>query len=285
MGDKPILTLDTSAINWLADDTGHEALIRGLGSGFSLRLTFTSINELIQDSEGKHRDCPWRVCKQLLASGDCLLPVGELLRKLVLQFENGSSTFEWGQIDARLGEAEEQALRGADAGDVLSDAVRLEAAACKKRFDAIYAKARPAFDRVFKGRPSARPGSVADLIGGLQRGGQYWKIARSLYDRLAGHAAEEGTVRKSWDSSPPFQCLMGALCTALYDRDVRPRNAPRPLEAEWADTFMAAYLPYCDQFVTADDAQLACYREVAQLHVPGLILRSWCDLRGALCVS
>ncbi len=285
MGDKPILTFDTSGINRLADDSERDILINRLQSGFSLRLTFTSIDEVAQNSGGERRNRLLRLCKKLLASGDCLLPIGELLQKLIRAFEKDPSAFEWNRVEVRLTEAEEKAFRGADVADALSEAVRREAAVPKRRFEQLYAEAKPAFDRVFEANPSSRPKSVADLIGGLQRGGQYWKIAQSLYDRLAGHAAEEGTVRKFWDSSPPFQCVMGALCAAFYDRDVRPPNLPRSLEAGWADTFMAAYLPYCDQFVTADDGQLACYREVAQLHVPGLIIRSWYDLRGAVCMS
>lgn len=285
MGNKPILTFDTSGINRLADDPACEALIDGLAPGFFVRLTFTSIDEVAQNSEGARRDLLLRVCKRLLASGDCLMPVAELLQKLVRAFRNGPSTFEWGPVDVRLSETEEQALRGADLADVLSEAVRQEAAAAKKRFDQIYAQAKPAFDKVFEANPCARPESVGDLIGGLQRGGQYWKIARSLYDCLAGHAAEQGTVREFLDRNAPFQCLMGALCAALHDRNVRLPNTSGSIKAGWADTFMAAYLPYCDQFVTADNKQLACYREVAQLYVPGLALRSWCDLRGALCVS
>lgn len=130
--------------------------------------------------------------------------------------------------------------------------------------------AKPAFDKVFEANSSARPENVGELIGGLQRGSQYWKIARRLYARPAGHAAGEGTVRKFWDISPPFRCLMGALCAALYDRNVRLPNTPGSIKAGWADTFMAACLPYCDQFVIADNRQLACYREVARLYAPGL---------------
>ena len=47
MEDRPIWTPDTSAINRLADDPDSDALIAGLRSGFFVRLTFTSIGEVI----------------------------------------------------------------------------------------------------------------------------------------------------------------------------------------------------------------------------------------------
>jgi hypothetical protein len=243
------------------------------------------MSEVAQNSGDERRDSLFQVCKLLLASGDCLLPVGELLRKLVRAFDTDTSTFEWREVDVRLDEAVEAAVRSAVISDDLSAAAREEAEPMKQLFRRILDDTKPAFDRVFAANPSARPESVGELIAGLQRGGQYWKIARSLFDRIAGHSAHEGTVRNLWDRSAPFQCLMGALCAALYDRSVRKPNTPGSLRAGWADTFMAAYLPYCDQFVTADGGQLACYREVAQLYVRSLTVSSWCDFRGALCVS
>ncbi|HVA00080.1 MAG TPA: hypothetical protein VMV34_00340 [Terriglobia bacterium] len=285
MGNKPILTFDTSAINRLVDDPECDILINGLVSGFSLRLTFTSINEVAQTSGGARREHLFGICKQLLTSGDCLLPVGELLRMLIQAFDRDTSTFEWSEVDVRLEEAVEAAVRSAVIGDDQSAAAREEAEPMKQLFKRMLDDTKPAFDKVFAANPSARPESVGELIGGLQRGGQFWKITRSLYDRIAGHSADGGAARNFWDRSAPFQCLMGALCAALYDRNVRLPNTPRSLKAGWADTFMAVYLPYCDQFVSADGGQLACYREVAQLYVPSLTVRSWCDLRGALCVS
>jgi hypothetical protein len=285
MGNNPILALDTSAINRLADDPSCEALIKGLTAGFSVRLTFTSINEVAQTSGAERRGRLVEVCKQLLTSGDCLLPVGELLQKLVRAFDTDTATFEWCKVDVRLDEAVEAAVRSAAISDDLSEAAREEAGPMKQLFESMLRNTKPAFDKVRAANPSARPESVGELIGELQRGGQYWKMARSLYDHIAGRAADEGTVGKFEAACAPFQCLMGALCAALYDRNVRLPNTPGSLKAGWADTFMAVYLPYCDQFVTADDRQLACYRQVAQLYVPGLSVRSWCDLRGALCVS
>lgn len=285
MESKPILTFDTSAINRLADDPVHEALINGLASGFFVRLTFTSINEVAQNSCDERRDSLFQVCNVLLASGDCLLPVGELLQKMIRAFDRDTATFEWHGVDVGLDGDVEAAVRSAVISDDLSAAARDEAEPMKQLFKRIFDDTKPAFDKVFAANSSARPQSVGELIGGLQRGGQSWKIARSLYDRIAGHSADEGTVRRFWDRSAPFQCLMGAVCAALYDRGVRLSNTPGSLKAGWADTFMAAYLPYCDQFVTADSGQLACYREVGKLYTPSLTIRSWSDLRGALCVS
>ncbi len=251
MSNRPILTLDTSAINRLADDPSCEAVINGLAASFFVRLTFTSVDEVAQSSDAERRDRLLGVCKRLLASGECLLPVDELLQKLVRAFDTDTATFEWCKVDVRLDEAVEAAVRSAAISDELSKAAREEAGPMKQLFESMLRDTKPAFDSVFAANPSARPESVGELIGRLQRGSQYWKTAGSLYNSIAGQSADEGTVHKFWDRSPPFQCLMGALCAALYDRNVRLPNTPGSLRAGWADTFMAVYLPYCHQFVTA----------------------------------
>lgn len=285
MENKPKLIFDTSGINRLTDDLAREPLIAGLASGFSLRFTFTSINEVAQNSGAGRRDNLFRVCKLLLGSGDCLPPVGGLLQKLVRAFETDTATFEWGKVDVRLDENVEAAVRSVIIGNGVSAAAREEAEPLKRLFKRMLDDTKPAFDKVFAANPSARPASVGEFIAGLQHGAQHWKIAGSLYDGIAGHTADKGTVRSFWDRSAPFQCLMGAVCAAIYDKCIRVPNTRGSFKAGWADTFMATYLPYCEQFVTDDAGQLACYREVAQLYVPGLTIRSWQELRGALCVG
>lgn len=196
MGNKPILTFDTSAINRLADDPACKSLIDGLASGFFVRLTFTSIDEVAQNSCGARREHLFGVCKQLLTSGDCLLPVGELLRKLVLAFENGSSAFALAQIDVRLGEAKERTLRGANVADVLSDAVRREAEPYKKKFEQINAEAKPAFDKVFEANPSAR--SASSTCNAISRTPSPCRVRCSL----AGWVGSMGVV----SSTTAFPC-------------------------------------------------------------------------------
>ena len=66
MGSRPTLIFDTSGINCLADDADSAALIAGLQSGFHVRLTFTSICEIIANTNGVRRQVLLAVCKRLL---------------------------------------------------------------------------------------------------------------------------------------------------------------------------------------------------------------------------
>lgn len=77
---------------------------------------------------------------------------------------------------------------------------------------------------------------------------------------------------------------MIALFAAQYDRCVRQRSDNRSLKAGRNDTFMATCLPYCDEFITDDDGQLACYKEVVSLTGIGAIIRSYDEFRNSFFV-
>jgi len=51
------------------------------------------------------------------------------------------------------------------------------------------------------------------------------------------------------------------------------------------DTFMATYLPLCDEFVTDDGGQLACFREVVSLAGLNVDVRSYQDFRKTLLLA
>jgi|SRR5487761_824071 len=104
-GYTPILTFDTSAINNLADDADSDVLIANLTSALQVRLTFTSISEVIATNDGGRRRKLLGVYRRLLSSGDCIDPQNELLMKLTASFEE-SPFFDWTKVDVSLPGAE-----------------------------------------------------------------------------------------------------------------------------------------------------------------------------------
>lgn len=285
MEERPILTLDTSAINKLADDPNLEALIAGLKSGFFIRLTFTNVEEAVATTSAEPRRKLLDICGRLLSCGDCIDPPGELLTRLIASFED-LALFDWRGVDVRLfPEAEQQIAGQGNFPDSLAKMVREEARTYSRAFDKVYADAKPNFDTVFAARPNGRPANVFELVSGLQNGGQYWTIARNLHMRLVERPADDVAIGKFVAECPPFHALMIAFCAALYDRNAKPPNARRSLRAGWADTLMAVCLPYCNQFVTDDRGQLACYKEVVSLAALDVTVRSYDEFRSSLCLA
>jgi len=77
---------------------------------------------------------------------------------------------------------------------------------------------------------------------------------------------------------------MLALCAAQFDRCVRPQNVGPSLRAGRNDTFMSVCLPYCDNFVTDDPSQLACYREVLSIAGLDVVVSSYEGFRKGFLV-
>src|ERR1017187_6740996 len=96
-------------------------------------------------------------------------------------------------------------------------------------------------------------------------GSLMWGMGKLLYDRASGTNASEATVNEFMDYCPPFRALIYSLLLSWYDRGVRDRQSGEKFTAGRNDLFMAVYLPYCDQFVTAEirGEQEKCLRAVA----------------------
>lgn len=142
----------------------------------------------------------------------------------------------------------------------------------------MYAGAKIAFNRL-AAAGTQMPGCVAELVSRLQKGGAFWALARNLYERAATKPADDATVQRFYGECAPFRALMIALFAAQFDRCIRSPNISPSLKAGRNDTFMATGLPYCDEFVTNDSGQLACYREVISLAGLDLKLRSYEEFR------
>lgn len=286
MKEQPILTLDTSAINRLADDPDSQPLMEGLRSGYFVRLTFLSIEEVVATTVGNRRHQLFGVCKRLLSSGDCIDPPDELLEKLIASFEE-SAPFNWQDVDVSFPEAQQTMARLENVSDELSEVVRAGAQSKARTFDQLYANAKPNFDKVLN--DDNRPESVCELVHGFRSGGQYWKMARNIYERVAEHSIDETTIRRFDMECPPFHALMVALCAAHYDRNAKPKVGPlaivQSLRAGWVDTFMAVCLPYCNLFITNDHGQSACYREVASLSDLDVQVHSYEEFRSSVCLT
>lgn len=284
MGSKPILTPDTSGINRLADDPDSDALVAGLRSGFHVRLTFTSVSEVIANNNRARRAQLLRICRLLLSSGDCIDPQHEIIRKMVTRFEE-SLSFNWRMVRVDFPEAENEIAREENFSDDLAEQEREEARALHNQFVKVYDDAKPAFDKLFKNGTKKTPVNVSQLVARLQMpGGAFWTLAGGLYSRVGKLPPDETTIRKFSEGCDPFRALMIALCAAQYDRCIRPQDVGPSLRSGRNDTLMAVCLPYCHQFVTADPRQLACYKEVVSVAGLDVTVNSYEEFRNGFLV-
>lgn len=280
MENRPIWMPDTSTVNSLADDPHGDSLIAGLRSGYFVRFPFTVVAEIVANTSGMRRKQLLRVCRRLLrAGGDCIEPDHEIIRAMVTEFER-SGRLDLASINLRMVEAEHEILREENFGDDLAKLEREEARTHDKTFLEVYANAKPAFDNLAISG-AKMPTSVTELLTQLQRGGAFWVLAKNLCDRVAKNTFEISTVKRFYAECAPFRALMIALVAAQFDRCIRGQKAEPSLRSGRNDTFIATSLPYCEEFVTNDAGQLACYCEVVSLAGLDVKIRSYDEFRNS----
>ena len=285
--ERKIISFDTSGVNRLADDPDSDALIAGFTVGYFIRLPFTVVSEIIATSSGERRKRLLTVCRKLFAAGDCIEPHHEILKIMVRRFE-ASEPLDVANVNLRMIVAENEILRAENFDDGLAAQEREENRNNDKIFCKVYDDARKPFDDVAAqavANGTRMPESVAELVEALQKGGAFWTLARNLYERVATRHVDDATLRDFYDKCDPFRALMLAIFAAQYDRCIRQPSDNRSLKSGRNDTFMAACLPYCNEFVTDDRGQLACYLNVVALARFDTVVRSFDSFRESLFVG
>src|ERR1700756_4795749 len=99
-----------------------------------------------------------------------------------------------------------------------------------------------------------------------------------LYESAVNLTPDKSTVLNFVDVCPTFRAFLYALALTWYDRCIRP-SSEKEFSAGRNDQMMAVYLPYCDQFITAENngMQERCLRESARAADIPVSIRSYDD--------
>jgi hypothetical protein len=282
---KPIIIFDTSGINHLADEEDFNALAAGLRAGYHTRLTGSNIEEIAATTAAEDRGKLLDTCQLLLASGDCIDPFNWLVEKHVKAFDQHPKEYLWKRINVLNAEVAKVIVERTMFGDELAGQSKQSAKESKQSFEFIFCSMRAGFDEIFA-NGTKRPDTFEEFINILRRpGGAFWTAyANKFYARNVSTEPEESMVRDFTDRCPPFLMMVMATAKAQYERAIveKPKGKRR---AGRLDLLMSIYLPYCRVFVTHDDDQEACLREmatVANLEVEVLAYR---EFRGRLLAT
>jgi len=92
-------------------------------------------------------------------------------------------------------------------------------------------------------------------------GGVLWGFGQVLYKYVSEKDLTEDEIKVFMDICPPFRAVCYGLVMAWYNESLRIQDGMATSGRN--DLMMAAYLPYCGRFVTADWAQKKELREIA----------------------
>jgi len=256
----PKIILDTSAINALEDGGVDSApLMRSLAWEFEVIVSFTSLDELISTPSGRERHALVGRFERLRRTGRCIAPPHEIIRLMVSSHVDGPAGFDWTKVDVRMSPAAESSI---SRRDYLDDAFCAEQKREQREFEARFKGAlksvRPTLDEI---PADERPGSFKDLVAIHQAHGR-WALVRGLYRRVSGKELTEPEIDEFLKACPPLRALSFGQLMGFYRWSLRGQRG-RKEAAGRNDLLMAAYLPYCDWFITNDRPQRQDLSEVA----------------------
>jgi hypothetical protein len=270
-----VISFDTSGHNRLVEHgLASEPILAGIQSGLYFRFAGLSVEQMVAcpNDSGK-REALFTYSRRLQnGPSDCIYAHGELLKLQITAHSQTPSAFNWKTIDVRAREYERGIqLRGLVQDEELSELQRQ--ATIGKEYDQTLSQLRPKLAEIFKAHGEAPPLTFKEALRRAESATPNLVLStgKILYDYVSGKDTAEETIREFMAACPPFSALIYGFLMRWYDRALRDRHKGEKYKAECSDLFMAAHLPYCDKFITADPEQEKCLREIADFVVRRLL--------------
>lgn len=256
----PKVIFDTSGINALEKTglSGSDPVMTRLNRDFEVILTSMNEGELIATHDPAVRGPLLAVFIRLLQSAPCLCPHFEIVRLLVSAHAGSGSPFSWTNVDVTAGEYRDAIISRDFDEDELSAAQRAQQRATKRLFKESSRSVRKALLIDESKRPSTYANAAA-----LEDGAVLRVFARALYHDCSGRELTAAEIQSFMDACPPFRAASHGRFMDFYNEALRPLDGSTGRAAGINDLMAAAYLPYCNWFVTADEPQERSLLEVA----------------------
>jgi hypothetical protein len=261
MSGLPRVILDTSVINALEDGgQQYEPLMRGLVCGYEIILPATSADEIVSTKKVRRREALLSRFVRLLTVAKCIMPPHEIVRALITEHVS-NPLFDWTDVDVRAPEYE-VAIPARDFDESICAENRIQQFESQTYWEKTWKKSRPDFDKVFDAVLRASLRVITIMLSSSLR--------RMAFSGASGSGCIErcrGNNSQTWRLGPLLRYAhLSALCYGLvmaaYNGSIRPLDGG-PKAPGRIDLLMAAYLPYCSRFVTADWPQRRDLAEVA----------------------
>lgn len=282
----PVVSFDTSSYNRLVEDGSlSEPIFAGINSGLFFRFAGLSIGELIACSNPIKR-AALRACCGRLQEGrsDCIHAHSEMLKLHILAHKQNSA-FNWKTVNVRAREYERAIQqRTLFLDDELAAAQLCYLRNSGKEYDQVLAQLRPKLESICKDYGEEPPPTFreAAIRARAANPNLLLGMGKQLYDCVAETDASEESIKQFMDACPPFRAIVYGLLMRWFQRALRNPRTGEKYAAGCNDLFMAAHLPYCDKFITAEKnrEQEKCLREivaVAGLETEVLSYDEFCD--------
>jgi hypothetical protein len=254
---------DTSGLNALADDPESRLIVKSMNLGFHVRLSETSVCEVVGTSKPQRRLQLLNLCTSLVRTGEAIVPYHEIL-KLMAREHAANARFDWLRVDVRWPELEDELARRTFLEDEeLASGVKADNKALNKRFIEMWREALTRFEPQLKAE--GEPISVATVFETVKdEGSPLWQLAADIYKTATGRELSRSEAKAFVDVCPPAKAMLFAGCVGQYHWGIGDAKEDNRYKAGGLDLFSATYLPLCDRFITNDTGQYNAFVLTAQ---------------------
>lgn len=170
--------------------------------------------------------------------------------------------FDWTTVDVWMSPASESAIVRRDyLDDAFCAEQKIEQRGLEKQFRQVLKSVRPALDEI---PTQERPGSYEELVASDEEHGRFvWNLVRGNYQTVSGRQLTEPETNEFVKACPPLRALGLGQLMGFYGWSLRGQRGHTGEAAGLNDLVMAAYIPYCDWFITNDCPQRQALSEVA----------------------
>lgn len=274
------LCFDTSAVNELADDPLRDILVLGIQSMGMVEATAVNLVE-IADNTSASRLKALLNCLHLLAEGRTPLTLPDrLLGNFARAFRAGAD-----RVTVRV--ADDVPNLGALllAPDELDPRVleswRLWRTNLEAEFREGHRRAWPDFQR-FRAGGGALPRSAPRTLREHASDQAFvLEVANWLFEKSTGSILSASDLQPFFATAPCFPLFLLGWSYGSYRMALQASHYGRK-NAGAFDLFSAAYLPFCDRFVTHDKAQYRALRLIARFAPNRPRVQLWVHFRRSL---
>ncbi len=291
IGNRPVLIFDTSAYNrMLEDGVRSDDIMAALRAAYFVRITDLCVGEVCATPDTSKRKAIMKwVNKSQAGPGDYLLPQNEILRVLIAAYERYPLGFDWRAVNvSSAGCARLIARENFINDDALAEAQFRSLKDSRKEFEGVWSHLRPKLMEVIQRHGRTAPLKFDEVLPMVEAdGGLLWSFGQELYSRVAVGDASESTVRDFMERCPPFRAVAYSYLLAWFDRSLADRSKRDKYSAGRIDLFMSIYLPYCNQFISAEvnGMQERCLQEIARVAHLATRVRSYDDFCNSMLLA
>ena len=224
----PKIIFDTSAINALEERGAASApLMRRLAWEYEVILTGINLEELIATKSADKRKALICRFERLLRPGRCIVPSGEVLRRMIASHVKAPAQFDWMKVDVRMPQGFENMLARRDyLDDAYCAEPRTEQRNVEKTFKRLLSGIRPALDEIpAEERPDTFERYVTMIEAHPQLRRKYY--GSGVYQNVSGVDLTEPEVKDFLRQCPPFHASCLAQEMGFYSWSLRGRPGPK----------------------------------------------------------